>query len=82
MDKHYKFKKVKRKMSQKGDDTMATVLYLEKSKEKTKSCTIPDMIFDAKKRKETYEFYDNKYEETKDEKDLLEMMTKHRKGEK
>jgi hypothetical protein len=68
-------------VSKKGDDNMATVLYLDKKTEKTKPYSFSDMIFDSKKRKQTFDYYDENYDETKEEKEILKLMNNRKKGE-
>lgn len=45
-------------------------------------CSFLDMVTNPQKRAETYKYYDDKYEETEEEREIFEMMTKKRKDEK
>lgn len=60
----------------KGGDNVSTVLslqnHIEKKSSKIRSYSIYDMILDPDKRKEAYEYYNSKYEETKEEKEIFE----------
>jgi hypothetical protein len=53
----------------------AQVLYLKPQP----STSFFDMLFDRKKRKEIYDYYDNIYVETEDEKEIFRIMSSRRK---
>lgn len=42
-------------------------------------CSFLDMVTNPQKRAETYKYYDDKYEETEEEKEIFELMTKRAK---
>jgi len=52
---------------------LSNVLYLTK-----KPTSFFDMIFSRQKRQETYDYYDNKYEETEEEKEIFRIMSSRR----
>ena len=47
---------------------------------KHKSTSFFEMIFDSKKRQETYEYNDKNYEETEDEKEIFRIMSSRRRN--
>lgn len=58
---------------------MANVVYIDKYiNKKNTGKTILDMICDSQKRKETYEYYDNIYQDTEEEKQIFEAWRKRR----
>jgi hypothetical protein len=64
----------------KEGDVMGAVLDIKKhSEKKEESYSLIDMITDPEYRKETYKYFDNKYEETKDEKKIFEAWKRRRK---
>ena len=60
-------------------NNMATILELTERRKIEKPYSFLEMILNPHKRKQTYDYYDNQYEETKDEKEIFETMTKRRK---
>ena len=54
--------------------------YSNKKDIKIKSYSIIDMILNPKKRKETYEYYDSKYKENDEERQIFEAWKKRRTG--
>ena len=52
----------------------AQVLYL---KPKTPASFL-EMVFDRKKRQETYDYYDKNYQETEEEKEIFRIMSSRR----
>ena len=47
---------------------------------KQKSTSFFEMIFDSKKRQETYDYNDQNYEETEDEKEIFRIMSSRRRN--
>ena len=47
---------------------------------KHKPTSFSEMIFDSKKRQETYDYYDKIYEETEDEKEIFRIMSSRRRN--
>ena len=56
---------------------MSNILYLNKLSREMPS--LIEMIFDKKKRQETFDYYDSIYEETEEEKEIFEGWSKRRK---
>ncbi|NFI08708.1 hypothetical protein FDF97_16140 [Clostridium botulinum] len=55
---------------------------LARGKELLKSCSLLDMIFDSKKRKEVYDYYDKNYQSTPEEDEICnEMRGKYKKDD-
>lgn len=63
----------KKKIQKKRCSKLSNVLYLTK-----KSTSFFDMVFNRQKRQETYDYYDNKYEETEEEKEIFRIMSSRR----
>jgi len=59
----------------------ANVVYL-KPKQKFVPATFLEMVFDRKKRQETYDYYDSIYEETEEEKEIFRIMSSRRRKNK
>ena len=73
------------KFKRKRVDNMGAVLSLKshvnKKDKKIQSYSIIDLILDPKKRKEYSNYYDSKYQESDDEKDIFESwQDRYRKG--
>lgn len=71
----------KKKLSRKKVSRLSNILYLNKPSREMPS--LIEMIFDKKKRQETYDYYDSIYVETEEEKEIFEGWRKRRlrKGE-
>lgn len=79
MVRRFRYKSVKKLVLRKGGRNMATVLELKNQRKIEKPCSFFEMILNPQKRKQTYDYFDNKYEETKDEREIFEIMSKKRK---
>lgn len=56
--------------------------FTNKKNARIRSYSIVDMIIDPVKRKETYDYYNDKYEETKEEKNIFEAwQERYKKGD-
>ena len=52
--------------------------YSDNKDSQIRAYSIIDMILDPKKRKEVYDYYDSKYKDIDEEKQIFETMTKRR----
>jgi hypothetical protein len=70
----------KRKQGQDMGTVSRIQPHIDKKEKQGYPYSITDMIFDRDYRKKTYAHYNNKYQETEDEKEIFKAWTTRRKG--
>lgn len=66
-------------LPRKEGQRMAPLLESKQPNKVYKPASFYEMILDPQKRRETFNYFDNIYEETKDEKEIFDKMTRRRK---